>query len=194
MKKMVFLSALIVAFIGCESYQVKVTDDQFKKSKVMKVQMWHKVLEGKLDNRSVTYTREFKDGKNMPITVTFHFRAGDFLKSAMSMPFGNSERTVELDEEAYLLVDNESIKLTVSDRQRDRTMNVWGTDSGVWAGTTDDLYGSLEIPPQVGNKMAKAKNIQYRFYAYKEPTTLEATPKQLLKLREFFDNNLPATK
>ena len=188
MKKTIILSVLIVVVMGCESYHVKVSDDQFKKSKVLKVEMWHKVLEGNLDNRSAVYIREIKDGKNQPITVNFHFRAGDLMRSAMMSPFGTTNRTVELDEEAYILIDDVSNKLPVTNRQLDRTMTVWSGSGAIYGGTHDDLYGTLELSSDIAKKISRAKNIQYRFYAKGEPTTLEATPKQLESLKEFVSN------
>src|SRR5512136_1135927 len=79
---------------GCESgYSVIVKDDPYKQSVLIKVDMRHNVVEGRLENETMAYEREIKNGKGSPVTVFFWFYASSYFSGR------------ELEDKIYLLID-----------------------------------------------------------------------------------------
>jgi hypothetical protein len=100
-KKIIMLFSITTLLFGCGSaFNVLIRDDPFKKSTMVKVEMWHNVVEGYLDNYSMIYEREIKDGKKSPVIVSFKFFASHYFNGK------------DLEDKIYLLIDDRSFSFS----------------------------------------------------------------------------------
>jgi hypothetical protein len=180
-KKILFFFFIAAFLFGCRSFNVLVTDDPYKKTTVVKVEMWHNVIEGYLDNQSMIYEREIKDGKKLPVTVLFKFYASSYFN------------VKEMEDTIYLLIDDKSFSLPVTDKKVDtkiKTKMKGATSGNVWSGsahTTESryIYGKFQLAPEIENLILNCNNYSIRVYMDTETTTLKATDSQLKAVKQF---------
>ena len=185
MKKILFIF-IIFMFVGC-GFKVLVKDDPFKKSTVVSVDMWHEVIEGNLDNVAAKYYREIQGNRKTNAVVNFHFKLGAMM-GMVANPYSN-HKNVGLDKYAYILIDGESYKLGIRNLKTDRNLTIYGNNRSLYAGTYNDLYGTLQLNRKIEDKIINSKSVMYRFSAGGDATTLKATSGQLEALKNFLSAN-----
>jgi len=167
---------------GCESaYRVVVRDDPYKKSVLVRVDMRHKAVEGGLENETVSYEREIKDGKPLPVTVFFRFYAPSYFNGR------------ELEEKVYLRIDGNYYTLPVDNKKTETETESTYPAGGrryYWPGpvyTTESRYitGKFQLTPEAEEALGKAKEYTFRVYMDSENTTFKATANQLGALQQF---------
>jgi len=181
-KKIIMLFISSVFLLGCGSgFNVLVRDDPYKKTTMVRVEMWHKVVEGYLDNQSMIYEREIKDGKKFPVIVSFKFYASSYFNDK------------EMEDKIYLLIDNESFSLPVTDKKIEtkiKTKMKGFTSGKVMVGsarTTESryIYGRFQLTPEIEKLIIGCNNYSIRVYMDTENTTLKALDGQLKAVKQF---------
>jgi hypothetical protein len=192
MKRFSAFLFLTLFLIGCSSFKVAVKEDPFKGTISVTTDMWHKVIDSKIDNRRVIYQKEIKNGKVMATTVGFEFYAvianwGDYNYNGETL--GN---------DVYVLCDNKSYKLNIVDANKVQQTEVYSSQSKGASGSTSSqvgsvntcmLTGKITLTPEVQNAIQKCENYMIRFYIGNNTLTLKATPSQLETVKEFLLNN-----
>jgi hypothetical protein len=167
---------------GCESaYRVVVRDDPYKKSVLVRVEMRHKTVEGGLEIESMTYEREIKDGKPLPVTVFFRFYAPSYFNGR------------ELEEKVYLRIDGTYFTLPIFNKKTETETESTYPAGGrryYWPGpvyTTESRYitGKFQLTPEAEKALGKATEYTFRVYMDSEYTTFTASANQSLALRQF---------
>ncbi len=182
MKKFIFVLSLVLV-TGCTSYSITVTEDPFKKTTLVKLDMRHKVVDGPLDNTRALYIRELKKGSADGTTLILHFLNKGYA--------GSSDVWSALEGEAYILAGEKSFRVMMDVRERMQPGMAFGVED--WYGHYLRFYthswksytGILQLSGKIEKSILSAERYMIRVYTDKNPTTLEATPSQLEKLKEF---------
>lgn len=179
MKKILFpLIVLLGFFYACGGFQVKVENDEFKKAKVISLDIWHKLIQGSLDNRRALYTCEVKDGVRGPSEVRFLIRFSEANWGGISIKQG-----INLDPDAFVLIDGDTTKVTMTDLTSEH-----GISGGFWTTSSyADMQGVIKLTADMERKMKTAKEIKYRFSVRGTNAVFQADEEQLLAMREFFN-------
>ncbi len=186
--KRFFIYLILFSFIiGCgRSFQVIVKDDPFKKTKVVKVEMWHDVIDGSLDNTATVYNRDIKNGKKLPVIINMEFQSG-------KMSVGGDQGG-KLDKKAYISVDDKNFNVKLKDIVSEKKTDYYGRETYT-GGTTStinvnaqnwkQLKCKIKLTPAIEEAIINANKYLIRIYYGGNPTTLQATPDQLAKVKEF---------
>jgi hypothetical protein len=186
MLKFTMLLLSLCLAIGCRSFNVVVENDAFKGVVVVKADMWHKVIEGKLDNLQALYQKEINNGKITDAFIMLQFRAIQH-----PMLGYNGE---DLEKSAYLLIDAKSYKIDMKDMSTSRNTYLHGNIGPNYAGTssvtinatpTVALIAKVPLSEQMLADMANAQSLKIRVYTGINPCTLEATSSQLKAVKIF---------
>jgi len=172
----------IIGISACQTAsQVVAKDDPFTKSKVITLELWHKVVDGTLDNTSIIYRREIKDSQSIPSTATFFFRAVQYDLAGTSLQ--------NLSPTAYILIKDKSYKVALTDLTSEKTTRIDVEDLGkmidAYSSTWKDLRGKISFTPEMEKQILEADSLMYRFYQGDNASTLQAEPDQLAKVKEF---------
>jgi hypothetical protein len=182
MKRLSIAFLVLLFVVNCgRGFQIVVNDDPFKNSKKVTLAMWHKVVEGSLDNYETTYEREIKSGAKQLVLVTFKFN------NAFT-----TDEIHDLNNEAHILIGDKNYTnacLNVNFQNR-----LVGYSSGTYASIRNltDLSVGVQLSLQQQIDIMTSNKLMYRFYSGNQPVTLEATPDQLVKVKEFIAYD-PAT-
>jgi uncharacterized protein YcfL len=181
-KKITLLFFCIVLLYGCESgYNVIVKDDPYKQSILIKLETRHKVMEGNLENETMTYEREIKTGKKSPVTIFFRFYAGPYLNGK------------EMEDRIYLLIDGHLFTLPITNKKTETQIE------NEYAGSNRRYYfnnpafiresryltGKFELNPEIEQALSNSRDFSLRVYMDSESTTLKATENQLVAVKRF---------
>jgi hypothetical protein len=178
---------IFVLLTGC-GFKVVVKDDPFKRASVVTADMWHKVIDSKIDNRRVLYQKEIKNGKASLTIVGFEFQA------LIMNGFGHNYNGENLGNEVYILCDDKSFKLNLVDGNKVQQTHVSSSQSTGVTGKTSTqvgssssciLTGKITLTPEVQNAIQKCDNYMIRFYTGNNTLTLKATPSQLETVKNF---------
>lgn len=175
MKKLLFLLFLAGLMAGCGSYQLTVVNDPFEKTRDIKLEMWHDVVEGYYDNLAAVYKSEIKNSHREPTQVDFHFRTNAF--------WG---RSCVVDGPVYILVNDNVYKTEVIKDRKDQNVMVSVYHHFFQGITYNNLYITIQLTPEIEKQMAAATKIMYRMSIGGEKTILEVSPEQLSKMKEYF--------
>lgn len=186
MKRFLVFLVLFVFVVGCRSIEVIVKDDPFKKATTVTADMWHKVMDSRIDNQRMLYEKDIKNGRVSIPTVSFQFYS-------IVHPFWgyNGE---DLKKDVILLCDNTSFKANIADYRKLLQENVSGSgstnSSGHYSASvstvhTSTMTGKLFLMPDVQKAILNCKEYMVRFYVGSNPLTLKATPDQLEALKKF---------
>ena len=187
MKKMLFVIPILLLTFSCgRSFQIVVDDDPFGNSKVVKLNMWHKVIQGTLDNTETNYSREVKSSATSKALVNFTFSDQWMI-----------EGSPDLERRGQLLIGSKVYKVNYKVfkasvlRVEHGSASVHGTGQaahGSYTGTIRNIKtmkAALVLTPQQERGILVANKLMYRFYTAGTSNTIEATPKQLAKVKEF---------
>ena len=173
-----FISVIFI--LGCGGFKVLVMDDPFKKTTIVKVNMWHKVVEGYLDNRLIVYEREINQGKKSLTNVSFTFYATSRFDGK------------KMEDKIYLLIDGKSFTLPINDIKDDTKTEtgMHGVGGPVIHARTYNIsqryiYGKFQLTPEIEQAILNCKDYSMRVYMDTETTTLRATDNQLDSVKEF---------
>ncbi len=185
--KRIFCAGLLGLFaVSCSSFKVVVKEDAFKKTTIVTADMWHKVTEGYLDNMRAIYTKEIKNGIESEPELRLEFQC---LIHAFTGCRGD-----KIDQEGYILVDEKSFKLNLTNLSANITTTVSGSGSTDASGkysasatthTWGHQYASLKIAPDIQKALLDANSYKIRVYNGKDATTLTATSSQLEAVKKF---------
>jgi hypothetical protein len=168
---------------SCQSSsQVITKDDPFTKSKIVTLELWHKVIDGTLDNTTVIYKKEIKNGEISPATATFFFRAVQTDLAGTTIQ--------NLTPTAYMLIKDKSYKFIITDMTSEKTTLIDVEDLGdrydVDTTKYKDMKGKIVFTHEMEKEILKGDSLMYRFYQGENASTLNAEPDQLAKVKEFF--------
>jgi len=193
MKKVLVIAIALGLLVGCSrSYQIKVESDKFKGSDLLVLEMWHTVVDGDLDNTSLVYKREVKKGKFLPTIADFTFQSG-------RMSFGGDQGG-DLEKKAYIMAGDKKFEMALSNTKSKENVDLYA--SGNSYGSSDSynvnvhaqnwkvLKCTLALTPEIENAIVNCDNYMLRFYYGGRATTLQATPDQLVKLKELLNLKL----
>jgi hypothetical protein len=190
-KQFCSISIIFLLLTGC-GFKVVVKDDPFKQVSVVTADMWHKVIDSKIDNRRVLYQKEIKNGKVTTTTVGFEFFA------VITNWMGYNYNGETLGNDVYVMCDNKSYKLTIVDANKVQQTHVTSNQSTDASGKTSThvgsanscmLTGKITLTPEVQNAIQECENYMIRFYIGNNTLTLKATPSQLETVKKFLSNN-----
>jgi hypothetical protein len=183
MKKILLFSSIIILFNSCSS--IKIVKDPFKNSTVVTMDMDHNAhIEGFTKTvlaHGGEYSREIKEGKKHPITVIIKLVA--------------STNIISLSNEAYVKIDDKTMKLELSDIQTGTNVSSGqSTQLNIKSGkmqqvttvsSSNVLSGKLILTNEAEDLILKAKTLQYRLYFQSDPIDIKVPPSQLEKIKEF---------
>jgi hypothetical protein len=190
MKRLALFLLLVFFLVGCKGMNIMVKDDPFKKSTVVTADIWHKVMDSKIDNQRVLYEKEIKNGQVTVPAVSFQFYA-------IIHPWWgyNGE---DLGKEVYLSCDDKSFKVNLLDYRNLKQENVSGHGSTNAAGQysasvstthTATMTGKIMLTPDIQKAIKGCNNFMYRFYVGSNTLTLQATSQQLEVVKKFLEVN-----
>jgi hypothetical protein len=141
--------------------------------------MRHRAVEGGLENETIIYEREIKDGKPLPVTAFFRFYA----------PSSFNGR--EMEEKVYLRIDGQYFTLPVFNKKTETETESNYPAGGrhyYWPGpvyTKESRYitGKFQLTPDAEEALGKAEAYAFRVYMDGENTTFKATEDQLRALK-----------
>jgi hypothetical protein len=184
MRNLPVLFIIIIFFLSsCSS--IKIVKDPFKNSTVVTMDMDHYASISGLTRfanaRGGQYSREIKDGKKLPISVSFRLHT--------------STNVTELSNEAYVKVDDKVIKLVLTDintgsrvsLQNTTNLNIYTgkMQQGYTASSFNVLSGKVILANEIEESILKAKSIQYRLYSQADPIDIIVSGDQIKKIKEF---------
>ncbi len=186
MKRFIVFSILFLFLLGCRTFDVVVKDDNYKKATIVSADMWHKVIDSRIDNQRVLYEKEIKNGKVSIPSVTFIFSA------TLNPVWGYNGEDILKD--VILLCDNKSINVKLMDYKKviqntsigaqsyDTTGKPIGATNIVSSGM---LSGKVFLTADIQKAIMKCQSYSMRFYVGSNPLTLQATPEQLAAVKKF---------
>jgi len=201
MKKVVSVLSVCLLFIGCASNMV-VTDNPYTHETDLKYENTHKVIEGKLDNKKACYSRHIKNGKKTPIVLELGLYAmADPMPGVKNIYTGyNGE---DLDETAYVLINETSFPVKLMDRQNNKNRSYHGYEQGygyaygsqgTYTGTVSiggytqcQLAAKIVFTPEMEKALAGAEKMTIRMTTGGIPTILKASSGQLEKIKELIN-------
>lgn len=177
MKKLVSAVALVMVLTGCGSFKVVVNNDPFKQSTVVTVDMWHKVVDSRMDNRRVLYTKEIKNGRVLDPTVSFEFFC------VINSFYGyNGE---DLKPEATVLCDNKNFNVNLFNVKNNKQSNIYVSNYSAGTYHSSTLLADMKLTLDVQRAIMNCESYMIRFYAGNTPITLKATGSQLDAVKKF---------
>jgi len=195
MKRILAFIFLVVFLAGCRSFDVIIKDDPFKKATTVTADMWHKVIDSKIDNQRMLYEKNINNGKVSIPTVSFQFYA------IIHPVWGyNGE---DLEKQVIILCNNNNFKVNIAEYRKLDQRNVHGsgnTDAvGNYSASVNTLYtstitGKFLLMPDVQNAILNCKEYMIRFYFGNTPLTLKATSEQLVAVKKFISTNASSIK
>jgi hypothetical protein len=187
-------AALIIPFLfsaGCATFPVEIKEDLFRGVTTVRADMWHTVLDSRVDNTRVLYEKTIESGRVADPIVSFEF-------VAMLDPYYYNYHGEPLRPDAYVLVNKKSYTVGLFDIYKslyDIPMVsggfLWGFpfpyQGAIIVGhsTRYVLKAKMRLTPDIQQAILAADSYQVRLYTGDEPITLEATPKQLEAVKKF---------
>jgi hypothetical protein len=185
------ITKLLPLFIltGCLSFPVVISKDPFKGTSVVTADMWHTVIDSRIDNLRVLYQKEIVNGEISEPTVSFVFAAD-------IDPYFYNYHGEGLKPEAYILADSRSFRVDLMERNNENRQGAsYFYDYPVFipfyrgfiitSRRQRILTAQLKLTPEIQKAVINSKNYMIRFYFGDNPLTLEATPKQLESVKKF---------
>jgi hypothetical protein len=177
MKKIISAVALVSLLAGCSSFKVVVNDDPFKQSTVVTTDMWHKVIDSRMDNRRVLYTKEIKNGRVLDPTVSFEFFC------IISSFYGYNGEDLKTD--AVILCDNKNFNVKLFNVKNNKQNNIYVNNYSAGTYQSSTLLADMKLTADVQKAILNCELYQIRFYAGNSPITLRATGSQLDAVKKF---------
>lgn len=191
MKSLLWIPIVSLFFAGC-GFKVVVSNDPFKKATVVTADMWHKVIDSKIDNQRVIYQKEIVNGKISKPTVSFEFSAaiGDMVGYHYhGEPLGNDVYVLcDANNFKVKLLDNNIITSTHFGRQ-ENTDSKGNVNTVVNIGHSGYLSGKIILTQDIQQAILNCANYQIRFTVGNNYITLNATSSQLKAVKEFLLTN-----
>ncbi len=194
MKKLITIVLPFLILTGCISFPVVVNRDPFKGETVVTADMWHTVIDSRIDNIRVLYQKHIKNGVVSDPVVTFVF-------VATVDPYYYNYNGESLNPEAYIVADNTSFKVNLIENKNlgEKRSSVMYTypfvgpyfyfyyNPSIIIRTQNRriLIAKIRLTPEIQSAILGATHYMIRFYVGDNPLTLEATPKQLASVKKF---------
>ena len=185
------ITKLLPLFIltGCLSFPVVVNKDPFKGISVVTADMWHTVIDSRIDNLRVLYKKEITNGEISDPTVSFAFAAD-------IDPYFYNYHGDDLKPEAYILADSTSFRINLVERNNENRQGAsyfynypvvipFYRGFIITSRSQRILTAKLKLTPEIQKAVIVSKSYMIRFYFGDNPLTLEATPKQLESVKKF---------
>ncbi len=179
---------------GCASFPVVVQNDPYKGVTDVTVDMWHRVVDSRIDNVRTLYHKQIAGDRVSDPTATFVFVAA-------VDPYYYNYQGESLSREAYLMVDSARFPVTLTDSTNVRMKrnsafydyHFYGYSHFfyypgivIWRETNSRvLTARFRLNPDIRKALAGASSYTMRFYLGDMPVTLEATQRQLEALKKF---------
>jgi hypothetical protein len=189
---LLLLQLLIIP--GCAGFPVIAQNDPFKGVTDVTVDMWHTVVDSRIDNVRALYHKQIAGDKASDPVATFVFVAA-------VDPYYYSYQGESLSREAYLMVNSERFPVTLTDSTNvamKRNSAVYDyyfygyshffyyPGVIIWKETNNRvLTAKIRLSPEIQKALAVASSYTMRFYLGDMPVTLEATQQQLEALKKF---------
>lgn len=175
--------SLLALLMGCASFPVVIKRDPFKKgADVITADMWHSVVDSRIDNTRVVYEKTINNGIVSDPSVTFEFVArvdpyyydyhGENFKSEAYVLADDAQFTVPL-------VSSENVKLGME------MGHAFFSDVVINTDTRRMLIAKIRLTPEIQQAIEKSKIYMIRFYLGDIPLTLQATTEQLEAVKKF---------
>ncbi len=194
-KKILILAVVLFLYTGCATY-VTVMNDPYTNEVVVKYEERIKVVEGPLSNGRTCFTRTIKKGIKSPVRIELEI---DGMTGRRTGYHGE-----ELDEAAFILVDNVSFPIKLTERKKDKDILLHGyasgygtIDNGITGKTVDiqsTISGGLNFhcylkakivsTPDLEKAMGNAKRMSIRLSTGGKYIILKPTGSQLEMIRE----------
>jgi hypothetical protein len=196
MKKLVSIILPFVVMTGCISFPVVVKRDPFRGETVVTADMWHTVIDSRIDNIRVLYQKHIKNGVVSEPVVTFWF-------VATVDPYYYNYNGESLGTEAYVVADDTSFKVNLTENKNlgEKRSSVMYTYPYPYGGPyfyfyynpsviirTENrriLIAKIQLTPEIQSAILGATHYMIRFYVGDNPLTLEATPRELASVKKF---------
>lgn len=190
----VVLAFFLSIVSGCASFPVVVQNDPFKGVTDVTVDMWHTVLDSRIDNVRTLYQKQIAGDRVTDPTATFVFVAA-------VDPYYYNYQGESLSREAYLMVDSVRFPVTLTDSTNVRMKRnsavydyyfygyshfFYYPGVVIWRETNNRvLTARFRLTPEIRKALVGASSYTMRFYLGDMPVTLEATERQLEALKKF---------
>ncbi|MBP7737622.1 MAG: hypothetical protein KA369_16695 [Spirochaetes bacterium] len=188
------LALFLAGMPGCASFSVVAQNDPYKGVTDVTVDMWHTVVDSRIDNVRALYHKQISGDRVSDPTVTFVFVAA-------VDPYYYNYQGESLSREAYLMVDSERFPVTLVDSTNvpmKRNSAVYDyyfygyshffyyPGVIIWKETNSRvLTAKIRLASEIRKALAGASSYTMRFYCGDMPITLEATQQQLDALKKF---------
>lgn len=188
MKKLFSIFILLLLGTGCSSSgKITIQKDDFKKTISITMTYPHNSVEKKEKSsksyRSMTsYSREIKDQRKGPATITFVIEAPESLDTIKKEGF------VRVNRNTFPLVFSDistELKTTTTASMKTRNKTTAKSVTRQWK----ILRGTATLPLKVEEEILRAKVFAYRLYVDKKPITFIVKRDDLKKIREFLNTN-----
>jgi hypothetical protein len=190
MKHLFAFLFMALFLFSCRTFEVVIKDDKYKKATIVSVDMWHKVIDSRIDNQRVIYEKEINNGKVSIPTASFFFSA------TINPVWGYNGEDIE--KEAIMLCDDKNINVKFMDYKRTNESTVIGSQSYDTRGNpigaanrvnSSLMSGKIFLTPDIQKAIKNCKSYSMRFYVGHNPLTLQASPEQLAAVKKFLDVN-----
>ena len=197
MKKFISVIFSFIALAGCKMFPVTVSDDPFRGVTVVTADMWHSVVDRRIDNLRVLYSKTISNGSLSDPTVRFEFVANND-------PYYNDYHGEKLGPEAYILTDNKSFTVKLIDSslipRKIPIVSSYGFGffhpfyREIIIGTSEQytILAKIQLTPEISQAILGAGRYMIRFYTGDTPLTLQATKRQLDSVKTFLLKGAPA--
>jgi len=188
------LALFLSSMAGCASFPVVVKNDPFKGVTDVTVDMWHSVVDSRIDNVRTLYHKQIAGDRATDPTATFVFVAA-------VDPYYYNYQGESINREAYLMVNSVRFPVTLVDNTNvpmKRNSAVYDyyfygyshffyyPGVIIWKETNSRvLTAKIRLAPDIRKALAGASSYTMRFYLGDMPVTLEATQRQLEALKKF---------
>jgi hypothetical protein len=193
-KKLITIVLPFLVLTGCISFPVVVNRDPFKGETVVTADMWHTVIDSRIDNIRVLYQKHIKNGVVSDPVATLVF-------VATVDPYYYNYNGESLNPEAYIVADNTSFKVNLIENKNlgeKRSSIIYNYpligpyfyfyyNPSIIIRTENRriLIAKLRLTAEIQSAILGATHYMIRFYIGDSPLTLEATPKQLASVKKF---------